>query len=1459
MLWIMGALAIGYTSIYAAFRELTNDIGMTVRSRAYRALRSAVALSLGIGSVSIISHHAVFDHRSHTLQPWPLLAWFIAALLLCFIVIYRIRLGCDEKRATLNILGACVSTLVILLNCALLASNGKTLLPALSSPTFWTLAAVNVAIITFAFYACSLVSRLLGRPSMLNYRYFTRPLMLTFCLALGQIVGAMWYPRIGEFSVFDDTLVVLSREQLLLGVALISSVVSSALLGSNFYARYLNTDASTVNNLSNPQTSGHSFWQAFIALIALSLVLITLVFWLQWHSAITQKNSVTAVSMQNALKTIQNELDSLATDIETVRHTLSIHPNKVQLDEEYSSQLTNFLTGYSLATDRYRYLAILNSEGNEVVRLDNSATTPSFSTAPHESEMFYAIEHRLALASINNGAFISNVSIARQNAKPITPLSPIIKVGAPIIDENGKHAGTLVFSYRFDRFVSLLSQFFSSNTHAYLLNESNQVLIDLSSPKSWEHLLYVSSFRFIPLENNQLAIDTIYTSEQQTHILNAGLLTTRLESTFFYSPSWRLVVKSDYPAIQAKPWNLSFIALLVGISYLLAKFISKAILSNINSRQKISELLNEVGYQKQALDEHAIVSITDQRGIITYVNDKFCEISGYQESELIGQNHRLLKSDEHSPEFFKQLWRTIANGNVWSGEIKNLRKNGSIYWVHATILPIRGTSGKVERYIAVRTDITESRVVASILEDALKEAHQAAEAKNRFIANISHEIRTPMNAIIGLTEACLVSPNKQNQQDLIRKVFNSANNLLRIINDILDFSKMEAGHMEVEAISFSIENVIEEHVYVHQSVARAKGIHLLTGIDSGVPYNLIGDPLRIGQVISNLVSNALKFTHKGEVIVYVKVRQHKGEFVDLEFSVQDTGTGMTEEQIGKLFSPFSQADISTTRKYGGTGLGLSICKSLVGIMGGTIQVESQPGEGSVFRFFVPLKISLEKTIHPSNEMSLSLKQQNVLLIDFVGVSRQNYIRYTNALEMNLDTASTSAEVSTLLNGHTLYDYLIVDCYHLTGELQQLLSQLRRYVASASLKSIILIDYGEDLSEALQWHTSTTTITPPISQSSLLDAMIPFQHQSKQALRHDLQTDHTPNFSHLTILVAEDNETNQLVLSEIFNSWKAEYYMVSNGREAIKMVQQKAFDLVLMDIQMPIMDGYEACRGIRALGGEYLKLPIIAVTANTTSQDIQKALNAGMNDHISKPISRQRLQNIISQQTIANNSVINPNTDNSQGVEPSGNDLLLLEILSNHLASIAPKDALQRLGVEPAFYLQLLKSFKNSSEKHLATVYQAYEQENYSELAAVLHSIKGIAGNLGAMGISQTAKTLEDMANNHQFDKTLLDSILFDVQDVNLAIQQAINEVEQLSQKDTSSSPNTRLTLQECEELFTLIDSFDTKANDLIRQLLEQHKGAAAFTTLQAIDDQLSNYNFEEAATLLRDLMDSIHE
>lgn len=380
--------------------------------------------------------------------------------------------------------------------------------------------------------------------------------------------------------------------------------------------------------------------------------------------------------------------------------------------------------------------------------------------------------------------------------------------------------------------------------------------------------------------------------------------------------------------------------------------------------RKTNELLQsfeEILAYKRALDQEYIVAKTDKKGKIVFVNERFCAVSGYEKSELIGRDHRIVNSGHHSKEFFKGMWKSIESGETWRGLIRNRKKSGDLYWVDTSITPIYDENGEIKEYLAARHDVTDEVVQKEELLRVAERALEASKAKSEFLANMSHEIRTPMNGVIGITDLLLKTNLDEKQARLASTIKVSGETLMAIVNDILDFSKIEAGKIPLENLPFSVRDLVESKMQLYHVLAVKKNLIIDSSIDANVPEFLVGDVGRIGQILSNIMGNAVKFTDRGRIALRVAYRDGlNGASPMMKLAVEDSGIGMSGDEIGRLFQPFQQADGSTSRKYGGTGLGLSICKRLAELMGGSIRVESEKGKGSTFFVELPLARTLLK-------------------------------------------------------------------------------------------------------------------------------------------------------------------------------------------------------------------------------------------------------------------------------------------------------------------------------------------------------------------------------------------------------------------------------------------------------------------------------------------------------------------
>lgn len=629
------------------------------------------------------------------------------------------------------------------------------------------------------------------------------------------------------------------------------------------------------------------------------------------------------------------------------------------------------------------------------------------------------------------------------------------------------------------------------------------------------------------------------------------------------------------------------------------------------------------------------IVITDLEGTIVYANPYFETSTGYRVEEALGQNPRILKSGHQDEAFYRELWQTIRSGQTWKGTFINKRKDGSIYHEAATIFPIKNDDGVIINYAAVKNDITE-RVQAEEelkslnwqLQQATREAQQANAAKSEFLAMMSHEIRTPMNGIIGMNGLLLdtdLSPQQRQYAEIARS---SGETLLTLINDILDFSKIEAGKLELEMLDFDLTCAVEDIAEMMAYKAQQKGIELTCFLEPTLPKLLRGDPGRLRQILLNLLSNAIKFTpQEGQIDIQVNWQQQAGNSIKLHLQVTDSGPGVPHEQQQNLFEPFEQGDTSTTRQYGGTGLGLAICKKLVELMGGAIGVESSPGQGATFWFTVQAS-----TIAAAEDGPPAFMQGRHVLLALPNSRHQAYLQ--TLLEHWGCSVTLAADGSTAQQrwqdgGANIsliaYDAAMPD---LTAEafwnwLQEQALPLPGVLGLHPLGDNGAFTFTDSARLAL--------VAKPVRQQSLFEAcqqlLQPEPEQKAPSPAAPDATDARPTeLPSARILVAEDNTTNQKVVLAILRKLGYRAEAVANGQEVLEALSQAPFDLVLMDCQMPEMDGYEATRRIRSGNRQDLdaQIPIVALTAHALKGADDDCFAAGMNDYIAKPVMPETL-------------------------------------------------------------------------------------------------------------------------------------------------------------------------------------------------------------------------------------------
>jgi PAS domain S-box-containing protein len=632
------------------------------------------------------------------------------------------------------------------------------------------------------------------------------------------------------------------------------------------------------------------------------------------------------------------------------------------------------------------------------------------------------------------------------------------------------------------------------------------------------------------------------------------------------------------------------------------------------------------------------IIMIDGSGTVISINPAVVNMFGYQAGDIVGRNIKMLMPEPNRSSHDGYLARYESTGTTRAigvgRELEGLTQAGLTFPMELTVTEVSFHGQRM--FVGLVRDITERKRA----EDMSRRAKAAAEAANRtksdFLANMSHEIRTPLNAILGMTYLAQRADPSPRQQTYLSKIGIAGQSLLGIVNDILDFSKIEAGKLEAERIAFSLDEVLRNVVDIVGQKAEEKGTAIVCTVTQEVPRSLIGDPMRLGQILINLVHNAIKFSDKGEIVVRVMAQDATLDKVRLAFSVRDHGIGMSAEQVANLFQSFNQADTSFTRKYGGTGLGLAISKQLCELMGGSISVESEVGKGSTFSFCVSFAIATEEQFAARKSQD-KVQKRSVLIVDDSELARKLLVGMVQANGF-LGRAVSSGEeaLSALVHGSQVgqpFDLVLMD-WRLPGmDGIEASRRIKEHPTLTPIPAIVMISAfeSEDVLRGLKEPRFDAFLVKPIKETVLMRtiASISGENMGGPASRLPPAWEGLPfALTGRRVLVVEDNDINRDLASELLGDLGIRTAIAINGRQGVDQVLAEAFDLVLMDIQMPVLDGLAATRLIRS-DARFHDLPIIAMTAHAMRGDRERSLDAGMNDHLTKPINPATLSAILS--------------------------------------------------------------------------------------------------------------------------------------------------------------------------------------------------------------------------------------
>ena len=870
---------------------------------------------------------------------------------------------------------------------------------------------------------------------------------------------------------------------------------------------------------------------------------------------------------------------------------------------------------------------------------------------------------------------------------------------------------------------------------------------------------------------------------------------------------------------------------------------------------------------------------------ITRFNHAFEHVTGLKADDVIGQELHTLFPEASRDELLRKISHTLS-GEYWeSVEIPILRRDGEtrlVLWNSANIFAEDGKT--LLSTIAQGHDITERkgmeeslrkrvtelaearRSMLNIMEDlgeARKEAEAATQAKSDFLARMSHEIRTPMNAIIGMTYLTLQTELEKKQRDNLRKVHSSGISLLGIINDILDFSKIEAGKLELEHSEFDLEKVFHDLANVITYKAHKKGLEIVIGLPRSVPHMLIGDPLRLSQIMINLANNAIKFTKDGEIVIQAELAEKKKSKVKILFSVRDTGIGLTKEQVGRLFQSFSQADVSTTRKYGGTGLGLAICKSLTDMMEGDIWVESIKGQGSSF-FFTAWFGMGEQQKAKKFVPAVDLRGMKVLVCDDNETACHILREALEAFTFKVTTVRSGKDAIIELekSAEDPYELVLMDWNmpEMDGlQTAELIKSNKKIAAPPTIIMVTAYNREEVLSKADKIGIAATLIKP-VSYSTLFNTIMEVFGKKVEREQIERETGVIPEdlLSQLQgalVLLVEDNEVNQDVAVGMLEAAGIQTEIANNGSEAVEMVKASGkpskYELIFMDLQMPKMDGYDATRLIRKLK-DYKDLPIAAMTADAISGVKEKCMDAGMNDFVTKPIDPAEFYRALLRWIKPGKAETGKKIKTDTPVEKER------EIEIPEIEGVDIEAGLRRINNNRELYMKLLGKFLKNYSGFTNELRTKLERGNVNEAERMVHTLKGVSGNIGAMELHNSTIILDDnlrKPGKKDFDSELsgLDSLLKPI----LSLLEQTFEKTDVRKTDSQTVPDGDLDIVHfrklLNELRLMLEESDFDAANMADEL-EKVRGISKYAEeIRKIRDYISDYEFDEAAKLVGQL------